>query len=386
MSSTLDSQAAFTDRAETKGVQKWIIEKDKDRRFVTFGKLAFAFTYSPQSATNEPLKKSLTDLLEEGLAEAQLAALRRLFFESHTTVLTDVRMCAESNPDPSATTRKLPVADRVVRQRGQERRLGGIVFNPCTIPPNHLVDTFVEVVETGVLTYVKAEHCCNRSQEVKAFKTEPTVPTDALGMPKIGTKQTDASCEAISELKLRAAWQRKNLLMDPAGLATFELTESWTQYPFTLLLKEQPRGFAKISFQQLVGCDKHMWILAWGAALGKFEDFTEVLQYLTPVPAMRNNEAPQPCTPRPHKHQKGEKGQKGHRKGPGAATAASFKVQVPEGRVTHDSKNSPLCVACQTGKFKFRGPAGRRCARGYHKCYKRGCQRPKPFYLCNHAD
>ena len=135
--------------------------------------------------------------------------------------------------------------------------------------------------------------------------------TDASGMLKIGTKQSDASCEANSELKLRAAWQRKNLAMDLAGLATFELTESWTQYLFTQLLKEQPKGFAKISLQQLVDCDKHMWILAWGAALGKFEDFTEVLQYLTPVPAMRNNEAPPPCTPRPHKHQKGEKGQKG---------------------------------------------------------------------------
>ena len=53
MSSTLDSEAAFTDRAETMGIQKWTIEKFKDRRFATFGKLAFAFTYSPQSATDE---------------------------------------------------------------------------------------------------------------------------------------------------------------------------------------------------------------------------------------------------------------------------------------------------------------------------------------------
>ena len=54
-----------------------------------------------------------------------------------------------------------------------------------------------------------------------------------------------ASCEANSELKLRAAWQRKNLAMDLAGLATFELTESWTQYLFTQLLKEQPKGFCQ---------------------------------------------------------------------------------------------------------------------------------------------
>jgi hypothetical protein len=259
------------------------------------------------------------------------------------------------------------------------------------------------MVETGVLTYVKAEHCCSRSQEVEAVKKDPTVSTDASGMLKIGTKQSDASCEANSELKLRAAWQRKNLAMDLAGLATFELTESWTQYLFTQLLKEQPKGFAKISLQQLVDCDKHMWILAshmtmgklscspgettpLDAAIRKLKDSTEVLQYLTPVPALRNHEAPQPSTPRPLKQQKGEKGQKGHGKGPGAPATAPSKVQVPEGCVTHDSENRPLCFAYQTGKCKFKGPAGKRCARGYHKCYKRGCQRPKPFYLCNHAD
>ena len=80
MSATLDSKAACTDRAETMGTQEWIIRRFSDRRFATFGKLAFAYTYSPPSATDEPLKKFITDLLEEKSAEDQLAALRRLYF------------------------------------------------------------------------------------------------------------------------------------------------------------------------------------------------------------------------------------------------------------------------------------------------------------------
>ena len=79
----------------------------------------------------------------------------------------------------------------------------------------------MEMVESGVLTNVKAERCTGRPQEVEAVKQDPTVSTDASGMLKIGTKQTEASCEANSELKLRAAWQRKNLVMDIANLATF---------------------------------------------------------------------------------------------------------------------------------------------------------------------
>ena len=77
--------------------------KAQGKKFATFGKLAFAFGYSPASASDEPLRKFLAETLEEDLGVDQLAALRRLFFESHTMAVTDVRQRVESNPDPAAT-------------------------------------------------------------------------------------------------------------------------------------------------------------------------------------------------------------------------------------------------------------------------------------------
>ena len=53
-------------------------------------------------------------------------------------------------------------------------------------------------------------------------------------------------------MKLRAAWQRRSLAMDLAGLATFSVVESWVQYLFTHLTREQPRGFAKVTLNQLL--------------------------------------------------------------------------------------------------------------------------------------
>ena len=61
--------------------------------------------------------------------------------------LTDVRHRSEATPDPAQATRKLPTAERVARQKAQQ------VFNPNTIPANHLVDLFVDMVETGILQY-----------------------------------------------------------------------------------------------------------------------------------------------------------------------------------------------------------------------------------------
>jgi hypothetical protein len=111
----------------------------------------------------------------------------------------------------------------------------------------------------------------------------------------------------------------------------------------------------------------------------------EVLQYLTPLPATRVHEAPPPSGSRPDKQQKTEKpSSKGGTKGGGKT--GNPKVQLPEGCTSHDDDNRPLCFAFQNNKCKFKGPAGKRCARGYHKCYKKGCFRNKPYYLCTHTD
>eukprot|EP00435_Cladocopium_sp_Y103_P059148 s1782_g21.t1 len=181
--SSLDSEAAFTDRAEKIGIEKWIVDKFRAKKFATFGKLAFAFPYAPQSTDDGPLRTFINNLVEDEPGPDQMSALRRLFFEAHTMALTDVRHRAEVNPDPSQAVRKLATAERVARQKAQQVRLGGLVFNPNTIPSNHLVDLYVEMVESGILSYIKAEHCCSRAQEVEAVKRDPTVFSKADGAP-----------------------------------------------------------------------------------------------------------------------------------------------------------------------------------------------------------
>ena len=364
---------------------------------------AFGFPYSPSSADETPLREFMTKLLDEEPSSDQMSSLRRLFFESHTRALTDVRRRAENNPDPGVPTRKLPTAERIARQKAQEDRLGGLIFNPTTIPSNHLVDLFVDMIETGVLVYVKPEACCNRAQEVEMVKRDLSVSTDAAGLLKLSSKSGDPTCEANSELKLRAAWQRRNLAMDLAGLASFETTECWTQFLFTQLMREQSKGFAKISLQQLLDCDRQLFIQASHITMGKLaadsqgvkpldevfqklKDTTEILQYLTPLPAQRAHDPPPQGDNRPSKVARTEKPTKGQGKGKGGSGAAGPKPQLPDGCVTHDEDKRPLCFAYQSGKCKFKGPAGKRCARGYHKCYKKGCYRPRPYYLCNHSD
>ena len=398
-SSTLESEVTFRERAGQIGLDKAVVDQLVTKKLGTYGKLAFAVAYSPHQADDKPLRDLLTSITGvDPPADDQLSALRRLFFESHTMALSDVRQRVESSPDPAAATRKLPTAERVSRQKEQEARLGGLVFTPETIPANCLVDSFVEMTELGILQYVKPEQCCSRAQEINSIKRDNAVSTDASGLLKLASKSNDPTCEANTELKLRAAWQRKNLAMDLAGLASFEVTEAWVMFLFNHLGREQPKGFSRVSLQQLLDTDRQMYTLAAHKTMGSLQskpgekkpldatitalkDSTEVLQYLTPLPATRAHDPPKISNPPPAKHARGDKGsQKGSGKGP------KGKAQVPEGCVTHDDENRPLCFAFQNGKCKFKGPAGKRCAKGYHKCYKQGCLRLKPYYLCNHQD
>eukprot|EP00435_Cladocopium_sp_Y103_P009154 s2122_g2.t1 len=347
-STTLESEAAFKERAAQIGVEKHFIDKFVEKKFAAFGRYAFAIVYSPHSTDERPLRQFLVEMLEEEPSLDQMSCLRRLFFESHTMALTDARQRVEASPDPSIATRKLATAERVARQREQEVRLGGLVFTPETIPANHLVDLFVEMMETGVLSYIKPELCCSRAQEIGAqeigsVKKDPAVQTDAAGMLKLGTKSADPVCEANAELKLRACWQRRNLAMDMAGLVSFDVIEGWVQFLFSQLMREQPRGFSKISLQQLLDCDRYLFTLASHRTMGNLQkgadqsrpldatiealrESTEVLQYLTPLPAARVHEAPAASGSRPEKFQKTEKPAKGRGSFSKAATQAGLRV------------------------------------------------------------
>ncbi len=94
-SSLLDSTAAFEERARAFGVEAWVVTKFKEKYLNTFGRFAFAVAFNPQSQNDKPFVDYVENLAESALGQDQLAALRRLFFESHTLELADVRIRVE---------------------------------------------------------------------------------------------------------------------------------------------------------------------------------------------------------------------------------------------------------------------------------------------------
>ena len=242
--SVLDSKAAFADRLKQLGIEDALKGELQDRGFETFGSLAFAISTTRQQITDAVLEAWLLKVTTRDLSPYQVSCLRRLLVESHALALNDLQRKVDQPSDPQLAARKLPVAERQSRQTEQEQRLQGLIFSPEIIPSHALVDTCVNMVEQGVLSWIKPEDCTSRAQEIQSLKRDPKVSLDAAGNLKISSKTMNSTCTISSELDLRNAFQRRSLAMDQAKLRSFTEIERWVQHLFLSHERAQPSGFA----------------------------------------------------------------------------------------------------------------------------------------------
>eukprot|EP00435_Cladocopium_sp_Y103_P022564 s4461_g5.t1 len=271
MAAMLDSQATFKERMNQLGVEEVLQQELQAKGFNTYGSLAFAVSTTPQQITDAVLDTWLAQVTDRTLTAFQMSCVRRLVVESHALALSDLQRKVETPADPSTVTRKLPVAERQTRQKEQEDKLEGIIFSPEVTPSHALVDLCVNMVEQGVLTWIKPEECTSRAHEIQSLKKDAKVAIDADGSIKVSAKAAAISCSVTSELDLRNAFQRRSLAMDQAKLCSFREIEKWVQHLFLSHERSQPPGFSSLTLQQIIECDKQMFIRASNSLVGNLQ-------------------------------------------------------------------------------------------------------------------
>ena len=379
--SALDSKAAFAERMKQLGVEDELKGELQGKGFETFGSLAFAVSTTPQQITDAVLDTWLSKVTNRDLSPYQTSCIRRLVVESHALALNDLQRKVDQPSDPQLSTRKLPIAERQTRQLDQEARLEGIMFSPEVTPSHALVDLCVNMLEQNVLTWIKPEECTSRSQEIQSLKRDAKVSLDANGSIKISSKAASTTCTVSSELDLRNALQRRSLAMDQAKLCSFKEIEMWVQHLFLSHERAQPSGFASVTLQQIIECDKQMFIRASNNLVGQLQTepgsavtpldkeikalrtSPELMPYLMPMPVRpspKNNPKPDKrpaadASERPNKYQKG----KGKGKNKGKAKSKQGTIDIPQGCVAKTPDGKPLCFAFNKGVCGFRASGPR---------------------------
>lgn len=108
----IESQASFRARALEISVREAVIDELVASGIDTFGKLAYICA-NPNSGDDAPLQLALRDRLTDDPTDADMVTLRRLWFESFTLRLGDLKARVERAP--SDTPRQLPLAERLAR-------------------------------------------------------------------------------------------------------------------------------------------------------------------------------------------------------------------------------------------------------------------------------
>ena len=383
----MDSESAFKERAAAIGVPTAGIAKLQTKGVATFGAFAFLSSFQPGGVDETPFVRALAstlDVREADIATAELVAYRRLYYESHTLALGDLRARMERKEDD--TPRRLPMAERAERLASVKTELPGLTIDAQLEPAHRLVDNAIQQAEDNTLRFIPLKECLSRESEKMHQKHESTIDFMPDGTMKLSKKQKEIHTDVSGDLKVRVAMQRRALAYHMAGICSFNVLDEIATRMFELLTKEPLSGFRAIELQQIVMADREMWLQAAQNIRGKnlvdvtkplddvlknLQDSSEVRFHLLPVHANPNPNKPDKNDEPPIKKRKtGEKG-----KGKGKSN-----IKLPENCVASTSAGQRLCFQYNRGRCNNQNKD--KCARGLHLCWKQGCHGKHPHTEC----
>ena len=395
--SALDSAALFADRAKAFGLSESVLEKLKDANLNTFGTLAFASPYQPGQADETPLLRAFEAALGRSPTTQETPPLRRLFFEAHTMVLSDLRTRVERTE--GAPARKLPMAERSERLELQKQRLPGVVVTMDLEPSHHLVDKVFQQLEDGCVSWLPWNTLSSRAHESASVKQAYQLTFDASGNVKASKKEDDAVISLTGDIRVRQALTRRALAYDLAHLVDFTDLESWSEHLFACMLRTPPPGFQHTSMSQVQEADKKLWQLVSertrgavaqradgtkpaGQAIKALLDSVEVRYLLQPLPKQPVQSVRDPPKVLKDKLKDRNKDKDLKQKGGHKGDGKGFDTLPPD-CVSHTPEGKVLCRNWNKNKCTF-AKGGKRCKYGHHLCWREGCHRPKPFTECTH--
>ncbi len=376
----LDSKASFQARAKQIGLDDAQVTALERSGITTFAGFAYATTYQPGQADDAPLLTFLATSFGARPDAGTAASCRRLFLESHTLALEDLKSRLDRSESTEART--IPLAEKMERIRQQQTRLRGVTFSPTVMPSHALIDKCCQQMEDQCLTYIELTKCTSRQDETLNQKSDSSISVDpTTGGLRLAKKPKLDDSVIIGEHKLRLAFQRRALAYDLANIGSFHEMDAWTHRLFEKMNETPMSGYKSVSMEQIMNADRMLWIkmadetrsnLTTDPAHGKsfdvawrrLVDHAEVMAYLAPLPSPSSSRptVDPPWNPKG----KGKGKQKGAGKGP---------IQVPDGCSIFTEDKKPICKLFNVGSCFAKVKPGKRCQRGLHICWKTACRK-----------
>jgi hypothetical protein len=151
MSGVIDSEASFFERFNELGLQEHTA-RFNGMGWNTFGKFAFSADYIPGSADSTPFDNAVAVHGLGNVNHPHKLIAKRLFFESYTLVLADLRRRTEQTSD--APPRRLPPPEREARHTRLQQRIQGVRIEGQREPSHQLQDVCNDQWDANVPSYI----------------------------------------------------------------------------------------------------------------------------------------------------------------------------------------------------------------------------------------
>lgn len=224
----------------------------------TMAKLNYSSTYQLGQQNDASLIQVLVDAMHPTVPSASdLACLRRMFFESATATMADLRGRIERVDDTAP--RKVPLPERTARYREQAGRLIGLDLTGELDCAHSLLDAVTQQKEDNVLKYIDPESCPKRDQELVGLKKIQGIVPNKQGILQAGSMEIPCQADLSSELRIKLALTRRSLAYDQATLFEFDTLNKWIEYLYAQLSRAPPPHYAQVTMSQVLAADKQLF-------------------------------------------------------------------------------------------------------------------------------
>jgi hypothetical protein len=410
---SLDSTAVFAKRVEELKLGP-VLNDMLLKGWDTMGSFAFSCSFAPGNSDDSVfIQEVVVPLL--GDADHNLKPqLRRLFFESYTQAALDVQRRAAPS-DEAEKPKRLPAPERLARLRLLKTRLRGLVIEEDLEPSNALIDKFNEIKEDGTLRFVPWDELTRRDDEIKSIKKIKTWQSDSEGRLKFSEETKEDAADTNSDLKLKAALQRRGLAMEVAQLLSYETHDRYVNWLFKELTRNQPIGFHQVNIQQIHTVDQEVFtklaeLTRDGLDInndGTFSLDVHMLNILfdpkinmlmmprqKPVGNLQEGRQKRSFAEVSQKsnYQEKGKGQGKHQQGKnkskktksGPSPSLPDALRKAKGEIVTSHNGRPICFAYNLQGCSHTPDAMGSCPKGVHVCARKGCggNHPQSYAGC----
>lgn len=241
MTSIVDSEAHLIKRAGEVGLSDGGRGALIRNGFSTLGRLAFAHGQPGTPIEANAFHVFAQNTLGALMSLADEAALKRLLFEGHTMVLSQLRE-VERNAKMITLRAALP----------------GVNIEQLLEPSHSLLDLVSQQFEAQQLAYISPEKCTSREWEVAMGKTSKQILLDS-GHLVVKEKSDTPDQWALTEMQIYEALRRRGLANAFADMMEWTVHERYISQLFQHLRKDPPQGYMKTSIQQLLRAVRAVW-------------------------------------------------------------------------------------------------------------------------------